>query len=220
MTRKIEISPSLLAARFDKLGDEVHAVTAAGADSLHFDVMDGHFVPNLTMGPALVKSLRPLSPLPFDVHLMVTNPSDWIAPFLDAGANAISFHAEVTSHLLDYVTKIKAGGAKAGVVLNPATPVESIFHVLDKLDYVLVMTVHPGFAGQKFMADQVEKIKRLRARIDEKNLVCKIQVDGGISRDTAKQVIEAGADILVAGSAIFGHSLDHYEDEIQALRKV
>lgn len=218
MTRKIEIAPSLLAARFDKLGDEVHAVAAAGADYLHFDVMDGHFVPNLTMGPAFVKASRPLTPLPFDVHLMVTNPSDWFATFIEAGANMISFHAEVTSHFDQYIQEIKAGGAKAGIALKPDTPLESIMPVLPKLDYVLVMTVNPGFAGQKFMPEPLEKIKALRTHIDEKKLPCKIQVDGGINRETAKKVIEAGADILVAGMAVFGHSLDMYEDEIKALR--
>lgn len=220
MTKQTYIAPSLLCARFDKLGDEVHAVTAAGADYLHFDVMDGHFVPNLTMGPALVKAARPLSPLPFDVHLMVTTPSDWFQPFIEAGANMISYHVEVTSHHQKYIQMIKDGGAKAGLALNPATPVEAVIPFLEKLDYVLVMTVNPGFGGQKFMTDQLEKIKKLRALIDEKQFNCLIQVDGGINRETAKQAINAGADILVAGTAIFGHSLDQYDEEIQALRQV
>jgi ribulose-phosphate 3-epimerase len=218
MTQKVLIAPSLLAARFDQLGDEVRAVTHAGADILHFDIMDGHFVPNLTMGPDLVKALRPLSPLPFDVHLMVNTPAHWIAPFVDAGANMISIHVEATHHLHRYLEVIKSLGAKAGIAVNPTTPIAAFASVLDMADYVLIMTVNPGFGGQKLIPSQLKKITELRQIIDDAGYACQIQVDGGINKDTAKQVIQAGADILVAGTAIFGQSLDQYEAAMAMLR--
>jgi ribulose-phosphate 3-epimerase len=198
------IAPSLLAADFARLGEEARAVAAAGADWLHLDVMDGHFVPNITFGPLVVKALRPLTALPLDVHLMIAPADPYLAAFAQAGADHISVHPESGPHLHRTLQQIHALGKKAGVVLNPATPVEAVAHVLDLTDLIMVMTVNPGFGGQAFIASQMAKIAVLRRMIDETGRKIHLQVDGGITPATAGPVLAAGADCLIAGTAVFG----------------
>jgi ribulose-phosphate 3-epimerase len=198
----IRIAPSLLSADFSKLADELE--TIRDADLLHLDVMDGHFVPNLTIGPGLIKALRPKTRLPFDCHLMITDPQKYIGAFLDAGANMISVHVETEPHLQRALQMIRDGGALAGIAINPATSVESLTSAIEFCDYVLVMTVNPGFGGQKFIEPVVPKIRHISRLIRERGLRVEIEVDGGVDARTAPVVADAGASILVAGSAVFG----------------
>jgi ribulose-phosphate 3-epimerase len=215
MTR-VRIAPSLLAADFARLGEEVRAVERAGADWLHLDIMDGHFVPNISYGPALVKALKPHCALPFDVHLMIAPADPYLAAFAEAGAQVISLHPEAGPHLHRSLQTIRALGCKAGVVLNPATPIGVLENVLDLLDLVLVMTVNPGFGGQSFLASQLSKIAALRRMIDASGREIALEVDGGVTAQTAPQCLEAGADVLVAGTAVFGAK--DYAAAIAALR--
>lgn len=209
------IAPSILAADFSRLGEEVQAVDAAGADWIHLDVMDGHFVPNISFGPDIIRSIRRHSSKLFDCHLMIAPADAYLGAFADAGADLITVHAEAGPHLDRSLQAIKALGRQAGVSICPATPLSAIEHVLDRLDLVLVMSVNPGFGGQKFIAESVEKIRRLRAMLGGRPI--RIEVDGGITAETAHAVIAAGADTLVAGSAIFGKP--DYAVAIAALRQ-
>ncbi len=207
MTRSgqvIRLAPSILAADFANLGAEIAAVTRGGADQVHVDVMDGHFVPNITIGVPVVKSLRKATTLPLDVHLMITDPDRYIEPFIDAGANMVSVHVEVLPHLHRTITQIKKLGAKAGVVLNPSTPVLAIGEVAADVDFVLVMSVNPGFGGQVFIPHTLTKIANVRALLNQAGNRAPIEVDGGIDLTTVEQVVKAGAEWLVAGQAIFG----------------
>jgi ribulose-phosphate 3-epimerase len=205
MSKKFKIAPSILSADFSRLGEEIKAVEAAGADIIHVDVMDGHFVPNITIGPLIVEAARRSTKLPLDVHLMITNPELFIDDFAKAGADYITVHVEAADHLHRLVQSIKDHKkVKAGVVLNPATPLSSLDHILPDLDMVLIMSVNPGFGGQSFIPSALDKIRQLRKRIQELGLAIEIEVDGGVKPANAAQVISAGADILVAGSAIFG----------------
>jgi len=205
MTKKIKVAPSLLSADFSRLGEEIRAVEAAGADVIHVDVMDGHFVPNITIGPLIVEAARRSTKLPLDVHLMITNPELYIADFAKAGADYLTVHVETAFHLDRLVQSIKEHkGVKAAVALNPATPLTSLDYVLAEVDMVLIMSVNPGFGGQAFIPSALEKIARLRKRFDDLGLQTEIEVDGGVKPSNAAGVIKAGADILVAGSAVFG----------------
>jgi ribulose-phosphate 3-epimerase len=202
--RNIEIAPSILSADFSCLGDQIRAVERGGAGVLHVDVMDGHFVPNITVGLPVVKSLAQFTRLPIDAHLMISDPGTYAAQFVEAGAQMVSVHVEADAHLHRTFMSIKAGGAKAGVVLNPSTPVGAIEEALQFVDYVLVMSVNPGFGGQKFIPQALDKVKRLRQMILERQLNVRIEIDGGIERSNIESVVAAGAEIIVAGSAIFG----------------
>ncbi len=200
----IKIATSILSANFAAMGDAVRCLKEQGADWIHFDVMDGNFVPNITFGPDMCKALRPLTDLPIDVHLMVEHPSDWIEPFRKAGADILTIHVESSErHLHRALQAIHAAGMQAGVVLNPATPISACMHLLPECDLVLLMSVNPGFGGQSFIPETLSKIRQLRAEIGMRNLNTLIEVDGGVNPITAKQCIEAGADVLVAGSAVF-----------------
>jgi len=216
MERELLIAPSILSADFSCLAEQVAKAAEGGADLLHVDVMDGHFVPNITIGPLVVESLKRSTILPIDVHLMIDNPERYLDQFIEAGASWISFHVEATNHSHRVIQRIKEyPGVKAGVALNPATPVTYLHHILEDLDFVLIMSVNPGFGGQKFIPNALEKIEVVRHMIDSKGLDIKIQVDGGISAANADRVVLKGAEILVAGSAIFGA-----EDIPQAVRGI
>ena len=214
----LRISPSILSADFAKLGEEVRAIDAAGADWIHIDVMDGHFVPNLTIGPAVVKALRPHTSLPFDVHLMISPVDGFIEAFVEAGADTITVHPEAGPHLHRTIQHIKSLGKRAGVSLNPATPAKMLDYVIDEVDLVLVMTVNPGFGGQKFIASQLKKIESIANMVAKRDLVVDIEVDGGIDAVTAIQAIDAGATVLVAGTAAFRGGPEQYAANIAALR--
>jgi ribulose-phosphate 3-epimerase len=218
MRHAIRIAPSILSADFARLGEEVRALTEAGADYIHIDVMDGHFVPNISIGPAVVKALRPHSALPFDVHLMISPAEPYIGDFAAAGADIITVHQEAGPHLHRCVQAIKGHGKRAGVSLNPATPIESLDNVIDEVDLVLIMTVNPGFGGQRFIASQLAKVGAARARIDGAGRRIDLEVDGGINQETAAQAVAAGADVLVAGAASFTGGADAYAGNIRRLR--
>ena len=201
---RVEIAPSILSADFGRLGEQIQMVAEGGADIIHVDVMDGHFVPNLTLGPLIVKAVRGVTDLPFDCHLMIESPERSIEAFADAGANMISVHPEATVHLHRTLTAIRNLGCKPGVVLNPSSPIAMLDDVLHEVDYVLIMSVNPGFGGQKFIAHSTDKVRRLRDMIRARGLEVRIEIDGGIGLETAPEVVQAGAEMLVAGSSIFG----------------
>ena len=214
MADALKIAPSILSADFSKLGDEVQAIDEAGCDYVHIDVMDGHFVPNLTFGPPVIRNIRPVTEKVFDVHLMIHPAQPYLSDYAEAGADIITVHVEADDHLDRSLQMIRGLGKKAGVSLNPSTPETAIEHVIDKVDLILVMTVNPGFSGQSFIESQVEKIRRIKAMIGDRPI--EIEVDGGINADNVKTVTEAGANVVVAGSAVF--SGDDYAAAIGALR--
>ena len=216
MTQNIKISPSILSADFSILGEEIKSLEKAGADLIHVDVMDGHFVPNITMGPPIIKMVRRFTKLPFDVHLMISPVEKYIKAFADAGSDIITIHPEATDNLKRAVTTIKSLGKKAGVSLNPKTPISALMDVINEIDLILIMSVNPGFGGQSFMSEVLPKVKELRKMINEKKLKIDIEIDGGINFETAPLAVKAGANILVSGTTIFaGGSL---KDNILKLR--
>ena len=215
MAQNIKISPSILSADFSILGDEIKSLEKAGADLIHIDVMDGHFVPNITMGPPIIKQIRKCTKLPFDVHLMISPVEKYIKAFADAGSDIITLHPEATDNLKRAVQTVKSFGKKAGVSLNPKTPISALMDVINDIDLILIMSVNPGFAGQSFMGEVLPKVTELRKLINDKKLKIDIEIDGGINFETAPLAVKAGANILVSGTTIFSGSL---KDNIQKLR--
>ncbi|MEC8210919.1 MAG: ribulose-phosphate 3-epimerase [Pseudomonadota bacterium] len=215
---RVKISPSILAADFACLGEEVTAICEAGCDYVHVDVMDGHFVPNLTIGPGVVKAIKPHASKPLDVHLMISPVDAFIDLFAEAGADIITFHPEAGPHPHRTVQAIKAAGCKAGISLNPATPIAALKELIEDIDLILVMSVNPGFGGQKFIKTQLEKIRRIRDLITDAGREIELEVDGGINSKNAEEIIAAGADVLVAGTAVFQNGKQAYADNIKALR--
>ncbi len=215
MAQNIKISPSILSADFSILGDEIKNLEKAGADLIHIDVMDGHFVPNITMGPPIIKQIRKCTKLPFDVHLMISPVEKYIKAFADAGSDIITLHPEATDNLKRAVQTVKSFGKKAGVSLNPKTPISALMDVINDIDLILIMSVNPGFAGQSFMGEVLPKVTELRKMINDKKLKIDIEIDGGINFETAPLAVKAGANILVSGTTIFSGSL---KDNIQKLR--
>ncbi|WP_434383455.1 ribulose-phosphate 3-epimerase [Melittangium boletus] len=216
MTRRVLVSPSLLSSDFGRLAEEVRAVEAAGADWVHVDVMDGRFVPNITLGPVVVEAIKKAATRPLDVHLMIVEPEKYVDAFVKAGADILTVHAEACTHLHRVIQQIRHAGARPSVVLNPATPLSALEEVLGDVDMVLLMSVNPGFGGQGFIPQTVDKVRRLRAMLDARGLKTEIEVDGGINAETSKKVVEAGASVLVAGSYVFGAK--DYAAAIRSLR--
>ena len=218
MTNKIKVSPSILASNFSKLGDEVAAIAKAGADYIHVDVMDGHFVPNISMGPSIVKSVRGKTSIPFDVHLMIDPIEPYIDDFIKAGANIISIHPEANDNIEKCIDKIKSNNVKAGLAINPDTNWEVVIPFLDKLDMIVVMSVHPGFGGQKFIPSALEKLKLLRKKIDETHPHIELEIDGGVNFDNIESILKAGANVIVAGTTTFTGGEKEYANNISKLR--